>query len=87
MVDVYTKSYPTIAAGNSNSDTEGYLKPRNREFATLDVSCSTGDKARLYISSHSPYDLYDEEVSYLDEHGWALQERFLTHRILHIGSK
>ncbi|OCL11137.1 hypothetical protein AOQ84DRAFT_287841, partial [Glonium stellatum] len=25
MVDVYTKSYFTIAAGNSNSDTEGFL--------------------------------------------------------------
>jgi len=69
MVDVYSKSYFTIAAGNSKSDTEGFLKPRNQEFATLDVSCFTGDKARLYILSHSPYDLYDEEVSYLDERG------------------
>jgi len=76
-VDVYTKSYFTIAAGNSNSDTEGLLKPRNREFATLNVSCFIGDEARLYISSHSPYDLHDEEVPHLDERGWALQERFL----------
>jgi hypothetical protein len=87
MMDVYTKSHFTIAAGNTNSDTEGFLKLRNRDFATLDVSCFTGDKVRLYISSHSPYYLYDEEVSYLDERGWVLQERFLPSRILRIGSK
>ena len=31
IVDVYTKSYFTIAANNSNSDIKDFLKPRNQE--------------------------------------------------------
>lgn len=82
MEDVFSSAYCTIAASSATAD--GFLKPRPpRQFVTIPTTsdghyhiCETIDDFRG-----------DVEEGKLNQRGWVLQERALSHRSIHFTSK
>jgi hypothetical protein len=99
MASIYSNAYLTIAASNSFSDQHGFLQtrnaisPTNMAFKTkagvlgfLDLTdwTSTRRNANHDSSFESEDPLYHEPLS---SRAWALQERYLSRRILFFGSR
>lgn len=83
MAKVYTNSYLTIAALNSDDDARGFLHPRPFPYTTVKLKSPNGESAVAYISEVSKKFIYTgpEEWPLLTR-GWVLQEQLLSPRIL-----
>ncbi|KIX10701.1 uncharacterized protein Z518_01785 [Rhinocladiella mackenziei CBS 650.93] len=80
MEDVFSFAYCTIAAGCARGTTDGFLKPRpQREFVTL--KHNSGDV--YYVCKAIDNFRADVEEGELNQRGWVLQERALSHRTIH----
>jgi hypothetical protein len=97
MAEVYTRASLTIAAANSASADEGFLKPRDRRrTVTLPFRGSPGVITGYFtVAEPSPEDSkelrdhFQVEVDGgpLAARGWTLQERLLARRIVFFGKE
>jgi hypothetical protein len=80
MEEVFNFAYCTIAASCARGTTDGFLGPRPaREIVT--VKQTTGDV--YYVCKAIDNFRADVEEGELNQRGWVLQERALSHRTLH----
>ncbi|GAW21861.1 hypothetical protein ANO14919_113870 [Xylariales sp. No.14919] len=82
MEDVYSGSYVTIAASSAKSSLDGFLVGRRRRpYARIDTS-----DGPLFLAKAIDNFAGDVEEGTLNTRGWVLQERALSHRIIHFTS-
>lgn len=80
MEDVFSSAYLTIAA---TSATDGFIRPRRpRELVTVQDE----REGRYYVCEFIDNLQGDIEEGPLNQRGWVLQERALSHRTLHFTS-
>jgi hypothetical protein len=90
MLQIYSCAAVTIAASQSTSPSEGMFKPVGRPSYTCTVpTCwpSTGELDTLIIDLPLHPELCGPDciaIGPLKDRGWALQERVLSQRVLHI---
>jgi hypothetical protein len=90
MLKVYSCAAVTIAASQSTSPSDGMFKPVDRPRYTCTVpTCWSGtgelDSLIIDLPLHPELEGSDRTaIGPLTERGWALQERVLSQRVLHI---
>ncbi|KAL1843209.1 hypothetical protein VTJ49DRAFT_2760 [Mycothermus thermophilus] len=96
MAEVYSRAALTIAAANSASADEGFLKPR-RSPRTIKLPFRNGSPRVLMghfmVAEPTPEDAQNQQDHYLVEtdgsplskRGWTVQERLLSRRIVFFG--
>lgn len=87
MAQVYTNSYITIAALNSEDDKHGFLHQRSFRYITLRLISPTGQSATAYLSEGDPDAISRGGEEPLTTRGWVLQEQYLSPRTLWFSSK
>ena len=84
MEDVFNCAYCTIAATCAEGSSDGFLKPRPRRN-TVKIRQKSGD---TYYVCEAIDDFHAEvEASSLNQRGWVLQERALSHRTIYFAKK
>lgn len=82
MEDVFSSAYCTIAASSAGAD--GFLRSRpSRQFVTI----PTASNGPYYVCKMIDDFSGDVEEGELNQRGWVLQERALSHRSIHFTSK
>jgi hypothetical protein len=78
MEEVYASAYCTIAATSARDCDDGFL----RRSADRCVRLSE-ESASVYVTTQDANFTQDVEHADLNDRGWVLQERALSHRIIH----
>ncbi|KAF2796295.1 HET-domain-containing protein [Melanomma pulvis-pyrius CBS 109.77] len=85
MGSIYKNAKVTIAAANSRTVTEGFLKDRTIPHAyKLPFYLSAGRSGSIWLRTSQYFD--NKEVDPLESRGWTLQESLLSRRMLYYGS-
>lgn len=81
---IYRDSTITLAASNSASDDEGFLKPRQGANSTLKFISPEGESAEIHMrTAKQSQDLNHVGKIYpLDRRAWCLQEAYLPSRFI-----
>jgi hypothetical protein len=86
MGDVYGNAYLTISAASANCCHDGFLNMRKEQrcVVTLPFCCEDGDigKISMWIRIHHEPRFSHGSFEPLDCRAWALQERFMSNRLL-----
>ncbi|KAL9116077.1 MAG: hypothetical protein Q9227_000446 [Pyrenula ochraceoflavens] len=90
MSSVYSNAFVTIAADAADNNQKGLFVPRARKaFATTTFTTQGGQEVEVLASRSSvtnatfPWKHLELTDNPLTQRAWALQERVLSHRVLH----
>jgi hypothetical protein len=63
MGSIYANSYLTVSADNAAADTEGFLKPRHVDYASVDIVPVNGNRVRLAFEKEPDFQKSREPTS------------------------
>jgi hypothetical protein len=84
MEDVYTSAYCTIAATSAADSNTGFLE---RKVISEYVSIQDDSGRHVYVCTDVADFDEDIESAELNQRGWVMQERLLSCRTIHFGTK
>ena len=89
MVDVYSKSYFTLAASNADGDSKGFLHTRFvPEIIFFKLALKNGGECQVSFQPGTENEQYDQRLGApvnkepLTSRAWVIQERYLSRRIV-----